>query len=198
MRRLWCAAAPLPDARSVERCGAASLAAVAAVARELVRGAEAATLVPTGQNRVYSPVAGLPGRCATRRSSRPRAARRGFAVVEVANLAFPEQVRLLRHAELAIVQDRDDCVLAWFARAGTRLCCLAHPDGAPGDGAVRELAQLGIELVVLPGVAAEDPGPERTAFASIPQRLVMSCRAGRGGGISGRWRRFPSFGEVSL
>lgn len=168
VRRLWCAAGQLTDAGFRTQSGAASPAAVTAASNQLVQGAEAATIVPTGQDRVY---------LARRRPIRPplnaaeleiAATQRGFAIVTMENLSFAEQVRLLRHAELAIALDREDLVLAWFARPGTRLCCIAHPDCAPTPSHVHELAQLGIELTVLSGVAAESRGPERDGFRIDP------------------------------
>jgi capsular polysaccharide biosynthesis protein len=134
--RLWCAPTlmfmPLHEVRNEKFSWddvTASPDRFAPVVREMVRRADAALRdPPTGGGRFFL----------ARKAFRHRkllnapeieaaAAAQGFAIVYPEDLGFAAQVSLLRGADRILASEGSAIFLAFFARAGAKLCILSHP-----------------------------------------------------------------------
>jgi hypothetical protein len=76
---------------------------------------------------------------------------RGFEVIYPEDLDFRDQVRLVRGATHIMGPEGSALFLAFFARPGTKLCCLDHPFVEKHGTASTIFAALGVELVLLTG-----------------------------------------------
>jgi capsular polysaccharide biosynthesis protein len=159
VRRLWCAPSQMymPVLRERSRqfrwdCLAAPPERYAAIIGEMARRIDRGSPAPGGTGKVFL----------ARRHFRHRrlfnepaieaaAAERGFRIVEPEELDFAAQVRLVREARFIIGADGPALFLAFFARPGTRLCILCHPDTAGLAVLTGPLGEIGIEVTVLTG-----------------------------------------------
>lgn len=82
------------------------------------------------------------------------AIRKGFEVVYPEDMDFAAQVRMARDAEWIIGPEGSAMFLAFFARAGTRLCILNHPYTLGLPVLTGLLEAIGIDVTILTGPAA--------------------------------------------
>ena len=82
------------------------------------------------------------------------AARHGFELVYPEDMDFAGQVRMARDAEWIIGPEGSAMFLAFFARAGTRLCILNHPYTLGLPVLTGLLEAIGIDVTILTGPAA--------------------------------------------
>ncbi|MEM9783288.1 MAG: glycosyltransferase family 61 protein [Pseudomonadota bacterium] len=97
----------------------------------------------------------------------------GFAVVQPEMLEFARQVQLMRGADVILGPDGSAMMLAMFARPGTRMGILNHPNIEGLATLTAPLAAVGIETTVLTG-APEGGDPRFAHNASYridPERL---------------------------
>jgi capsular polysaccharide biosynthesis protein len=161
VRRLWCAPSPMCTRLSAAQNGRVRWASGAPsprfvdLVREMARRAEPIAMVPTGQARIYLAPKPVAARKPVGSAVIEAAAARGFAIVDPADLDFPERVRLIRHARFVIAEQSSVLPLALFAQPGTRLCCLFDTDASELAPQIAILQQIGIEVTVLTGPDAQ-------------------------------------------
>lgn len=159
VRRLWCAPSQMymPVLRERSRqfrwdSLAAPPERYAAIIDQMVRRIDRFSPAPAGTGKLFL----------ARRDFRHRrlynepaievaAAERGFRVVDPEELDFAEQIGLVRAARFIIAADGPALFLALFARPGTKLCVLSHPDTAGLTVLTGALGERGIDITVLTG-----------------------------------------------
>jgi capsular polysaccharide biosynthesis protein/glycosyltransferase involved in cell wall biosynthesis len=158
--RLWCASSPVYMAVLEETTDPPrpdrfepSPEHFAAIYRELARRAEPHISVPTGMDRLFLARKPFLRRKYNAAEIEAAAAAHGFVVVYPEDLNFVEQARLLYHARFVVAPNGSASMLAYLARAGTKVCILSHPDIAYLQDAT--LDELGIELTFLTGPYTE-------------------------------------------
>jgi hypothetical protein len=124
----------------------------AVIIREMVRRLEPSLPSDPGHNRVYL----------ARRPSRHRkldnyliveavAQARGFHIVYPEDLDFRDQVALVRGARFIVGPEGSAFFLTFFARPGTKVCLLDHPNTAALPLLAGPLNEIGVETTVFTG-----------------------------------------------
>ena len=126
---------------------------LARLIRELVGLAGAALHQPTGHERIF--LARKPSRSKKKlrnhREIEALAAGHGFRIVYPEDLGLLEQMRLAFHARAIIAPEGSNALLAWFARAGCKVCILSPPYTLPLVDVNAILAELDVDLSVFTG-----------------------------------------------
>lgn len=159
VRRLWCAPSQMyvPVLRERGRqfrwdCLAAPPERFAAIIREMVRRFDGAGPTDAGCEKLFlARHEFCHRRLFNAEAIEAAAAERGFRIAEPEELDFDAQVRLVRDARFIISADGPALLLALFARPGTKLCVLSHPDTAGLAVLTGPLGEIGVEVTVLTG-----------------------------------------------
>jgi len=161
VRRLWCAPAqalfPVYEVHN-ERFKwddvALSPARYAPIVREMARRADRASVGETAADRVFlARKASLDHAMVNSEAIEAAAVKRGFRLVYPEDLAFSDQVSVLRTARFVVGQAGSAMFLAYFARPGMKLCMLTYA----GDVASAQcdisgvLSAIGIDVTVYTG-----------------------------------------------
>ena len=80
---------------------------------------------------------------------------RGFAIVDLAEISFAEQLRLMRDATMVVGPDGSAVFMALFARAGTIVRTLSHPFLDDTEWFAALGTQLGLETAIVVGELVE-------------------------------------------
>ena len=192
VRRLWCAPSQmyipvLPDQSRCWDCLVAPPGRYAPIIDQIVRRIDRGSPGPDGTGKLFL----------ARRDFRHRrlyneqaieavAAERGFRIVDPEELDFAEQIRLVRDARFIIGADAPALFLAFFARPGTRLCILSHPDPAGLTVLTGALGEIGIDVTVLtgPSIPIGDENRDGSLYQIDEDRIaavIDSSRVNAGG-----------------
>lgn len=209
VRRLWCAPSQMymPVLRDRGRqfrwdCLAAPPERYAALIDQMVRRLDATPASPDRFDKLFL----------ARRDFRHRrlfneeaiaamAAERGFHVVDPEHLDLAAQVRLVRDARFIIAPDGPALFLAFFARRGTKLCVLSHPDTAGLTVLSGPLRAIGVDVTVLTGpyIRIGDEYRDGSAYqvdeeafsAFLPEWRSRAARTAADGSAAARSKRRP-------
>jgi capsular polysaccharide biosynthesis protein len=80
----------------------------------------------------------------------------GFQIVYPESLTFLDQVRIAHQAKFVIAPEGSNSLLAFFCRAGARVCLLSSPHTFPLVDVNGILTALGVDLTILTGALASD------------------------------------------
>ncbi len=76
---------------------------------------------------------------------------RGFQIIYPETLSFSEQIKLIRNARYVVAPNGSAAMLAFFARPGTKVCILSHPNTIADLDFFAVLAELDITISVFSG-----------------------------------------------
>jgi len=171
VRKLWCAPIPAnigfyPTQFDEEIWGhrAREPGHFTTLVREIAKRVENATSEPTGWDLVYIARKShlTKKRLLNFREIEAVAQERGFRIVYPEEMSFIDQLRVVRHARHIVGPEGSGTYLAFFARAGTRMCVLSPPYTLGLVDINGILAGVGVDLTIFTG--REFPNEEFSPF----------------------------------